>query len=394
MMAESVSGTHPVISDAEFAERARRLQALVGESEFDILLVNGHEADFANVRYLSDYWPIFESAGVLVPPSGPLTLLIGPESETYAADRSTVPRIRKLAAYRESADPEYPDVAVSTYSDVFEEAGHPDPVRIGIAGSFATNFVMLEALRAAFPRAEIVRADDALTALRSIKSEAELACLREAFRISELAIDAILAEVRPGLTELELVGVAQQAMYANGAEYEGMPQYVLSGPNSRHAISRATHRQLRSGEALQLNISARVSGYSSGVGRVVAIGKLGASQRTVIEFCLEAHQEVASWLREGVLARDVAIRFRQFYTDHGHEDLYLYGPVHGLGLIEVEPPWVETTSDYAFAKDMTFQIDTFALSPEIGVRWENGVRILADGVEAFSGRHMELLEIG
>jgi len=49
----------------------------------------------ANVRYLSEYWPTFEAAAVFVPAEGEAVLLIGPESETYAAQRSLLPKIEK-----------------------------------------------------------------------------------------------------------------------------------------------------------------------------------------------------------------------------------------------------------------------------------------------------------
>ncbi len=384
----------PSIGDAEFAERGRRLQALAAENGFDLVLVNSSESDFANVRYLSDYWPVFESAGVVVPPEGELTLLIGPESEAFALDRSRIPRVRKLIEYRESADPEYPDIAVDTYPSVFAEAGVPKPRRIGIAGSFATNYVMLESLRAAFPEAELVRADALMTTLRATKSDAELDCLRAAFRISEEAIARLVEVIRPGMTELQLVGIAQEAIYERGAEYEGMVEYVMSGPNSRHAISRASHRVLRSDEVVQLNISARVAGYSSGVGRPIALGKLRPDQREMLEFGLAAHRATESWLRAGVVASDVARRYRAFFAEHGRDEHFLYGPCHGLGLIEVEPPWMEETSDYELQPNMTFQIDTFVVTPEFGGRWENGARILENGVELLSDKGMEVLELG
>ncbi len=384
----------PTIGDEEFADRGRRLQSLVAEQGLDLLLVNSSESDFANVRYLCDYWPVFEFAGVVVPPDGPLTLLIGPESETYAQDRSRLERIRKLSEYRESADPAYPDIEVATYASVFEESGVARPARIGIAGSFSTNYVMLESLRDGFPDAELVRADALLTQLRSVKSEDELACLRAAFSIAEEAVGDVLDELQVGMTELQLVGIAQEAIYSRGAEYEGMVQYVMSGPNSRHAISRASHRVLREGEVVQLNISARVAGYSSGVGRPIVLGRIDPSDRTILEFGLEAHHQTAEWLRAGVTASDVAKQYRAYFTEHGRDDLYLYGPCHGLGLIEVEPPWMEETSDYQLVENMTFQIDTFVLTPAFGARWENGAVITLDGVELLSTERMEVIEIG
>jgi hypothetical protein len=50
----------------------------------DAIVVHSNEADPGNVRYSSDYWPVFESAGVVVPRDGEPILLVGPESETYA----------------------------------------------------------------------------------------------------------------------------------------------------------------------------------------------------------------------------------------------------------------------------------------------------------------------
>ena len=60
----------PAISDREFAERLQRAQAAASEHGYDMLLVNSNEADFANVRYFSSYWTLFEIAGVAIAPHG------------------------------------------------------------------------------------------------------------------------------------------------------------------------------------------------------------------------------------------------------------------------------------------------------------------------------------
>ncbi len=117
------------IPDWEFNERIKRVQNELSARGLDALVVHSNEADFANVRYLSDYWPAFESAGVVVPKNGEAILLIGPESETYAEDRSRIKKIMKLLEYRESAEPEYPDIKTNTYKEVFEEALRGEKVK-------------------------------------------------------------------------------------------------------------------------------------------------------------------------------------------------------------------------------------------------------------------------
>lgn len=386
--------TVPTIPDSEYQKRLDRMQALVQETGFDVLLVNSNETEFANVRYFSGYWPIFEIAGVVVPPTGKPTLLIGPESGTFAHDRSKIARIRLMKEYREPADPEYPGVAVSTFKEVFAESGVSNPRRIGIAGYLVTTAPVLDGLQEAFPEAELVRADHIMVQLRSVKSEAEIVCLKKAFQIAEEAIGEILKQIKPGMTELQVVGIAQKAIYDRGAEYEGMPQYVFSGTSTTHAISRPTHKVIGKAELVQLNISARVDGYSSGVGRPVCMGKMNERMRKLVEFGKTAHEKTIQWMKAGVLAADVACKYKQLFIDNGYENNFLYGPCHGLGMIEVEPPWMEESSKYSLKENMCFNVDTFLYAQgEFGLRWENGVRVTTGGVERFSSKFMEILEL-
>ncbi len=383
----------PVIDKAEFARRFIAAQGKVRQRGYDALVVNSNEADFSNVRYFSDYWPIFETAGVVIPAEGEGGLLIGPESEAFAQDRSVIERIFMMNAYRESADPAYPDIDTYNFKEVFEALGVKSPKRIGIGGYLVTTAPQLDALREAFPNAIIERADEIMVELRSVKSEQELACLRKAFEISEIAMGHVIESIRPGMTELQVVGMVQRSIYEHGAEYEGMPQYVLSGRNTRHAISRPTHRALQSGDMVQLNLSARVSGYSSGVGVPICLGRMDAAQRDLVEFGLEVHNKTIEWLQPGAVAGDIARRYRQYFQDRGHGEHFLYGPCHGLGMIEVEPPWMEEIDHYELTENMCFQADSFVQGEAFGLRWENGGRIAHDGFELFSGRFRRPIEI-
>ena len=143
-----------------------------------------------------------------------------------------------MPEYRESADPSYPHMRFATYRDVFAKLGIAgENLRIGVASILDTNVVVWESLKATFPKAELVDARDVMVALRSIKSENEIACLREAARITKIATDEVIKVLRPGVTELQMVGVAQAAVYANGAEYEGLPMYCFS-QRARSTLSR------------------------------------------------------------------------------------------------------------------------------------------------------------
>ena len=382
------------IPDKEYRDRLKRFQHNIREAGLDAALVHSNEADFAHVRYLSEYWPTFETAGIFVPAQGSPILIIGPESEAYAKGRSKIRRIVKMVEYRESADPEYPGIPVAHFTDVVRKAlPNAKLKRLGLVGYSIMPLPVYMSLKAELPRVELVKADDTLVSLRIIKSANEIRLMRRAFRISEIAIDAILGEIKPGMTELQVTGIAQREIYRHGGEYEGHALYCFCGPATNNAISRPTHNRIKKHEMIQLNIGARVGGYSSSVGIPVSIGKLPARKKRLQEFGLEAHLKTMELIKAGKPAAEVVEEYEAFVKKRGFKKYMLYGPCHGIGMMEVERPWMESTSTYALQENMTFQVDTFFHDKDFGLRWENGVRVTKTGVEKLSKKFMRLVEL-
>ena len=107
-------------------------------------------------------------------------------------------------------------------------------------------------------------------------------------------------------------------------------------------------------------------------------------KKAIVEFCLKQHQWTEKQLKAGVYADDVAKRFLQNFKDAGYEKNYVYGPCHGTGMIEVEAPWMETSTHYKLEENMTFQIDTFVAGSTFGCRWEKGIAVKENGVENYT----------
>ena len=373
------------IPNNEYKESVQRCAKILQREKLDVLIVNGNEADYANPRYFSGFWPLFERAGVAIAASGDAALMVGPESSIFGADRNKLDKIFTLLAYRESADPAYPEAKPDTFHDVFKAIGViGENIRIGVASYLDTSVVIFNAIKEAFPKAQIVDAGKIMVELRRVKSENELACLREGYRIADLATQAVMQEIRPGMTELQAVGIAQRVIYENGAEYEGLPMYVFSEASTRHAISRSSYREFQKGDIVQLNLSAKIDGYSAAIGYPICLGKLEGQRRDIVQFCREAHAWSEKQVKAGVWAADIAKGFYNYFVDHGYEKNYVYGPLHGTGIIEVEAPWCETSSTYNLEPNMTFQVDTYISSDTFGVRWEKGIAVKEGGYEVLS----------
>ena len=373
------------IPDHEYKERVQRCAKILQREKLDVLIVNGNEADYANPRYFSGFWPLFERAGVAIAANGDAALMVGPESAVFGADRNKLDKTFVLTAYREGADPAYPEAKPDTFHDVFKAIGVTGKkIRIGVASFLDTSVTIFNAIKEAFPEAEIVDAGKIMVELRRIKSENELACLREGYRIADLATQQVMKEIRPGMTELQAVGIAQRVVYENGAEYEGLPMYVFSEASTRHAISRSSYREFQKGDIVQLNLSAKIDGYSAAIGYPICLGTLEGQRRDIVQFCREAHAWSEKQVKAGVYAADIAKGFYKYFVDHGYEKNYVYGPLHGTGIIEVEAPWCETSSTYYLEPNMTFQVDTYISSDTFGVRWEKGIAVKEGGYEVLS----------
>ncbi len=373
------------IPDHEYLERIQRASKLIAARGLDVMLVVSTESDYANARYFSGFWPLFERAGVAISASGDAALLVGPESAVFGKDMGKLEKVFVLKEFRESADPAYPELVPDTFADAFKAIGvSGKKIRIGLGSYVECTLPIYEGIKAAYPDAEIVICNDIMVELRKIKSANELACIREGFRIIELATDEVIKCLKPGVTELQMVGVAQRVIYENGAEYEGLPMYVFSEESTRHAISRSRYRQIGKGDIVQLNLSAKIDGYSPAIGLPVVMGKLEGERREIVEFCRQQHEWTTSQIKAGVVASDIAKQFLQNFKDAGYEKNYVYGPCHGTGMIEVEAPWMETSSDYVLEENMTFQVDTFISGPTFGCRWEKGIAVTKDGCESYT----------
>ena len=138
-----------------------------------------------------------------------------------------------------------------------------------------------------------------------------------------------------------------------------------------------------------------MDGYSPSVGRPFCLGKMTSRQRKLIGFGRDMHYKTYEWVQAGMVAKEVVIKYEEYVKEQGMEQYYLYGPCHGLGLMEVEQPWMESISEYILEPNMTFWADSFFYDKDLGLRWENGLRVSESGPAEMlnEGTHMDIIEI-
>ncbi len=366
----------------EFAERVKKAQQLMIERGIDILFAFANEAEPQFVRYLSDYWPSFETAAVICAQKGDPILLIGPESMTYASDRSKIKDIRRIMCLRESSNPDYPGHKLDTLAEVIESLHCTSPIRkFAVAGyNLLPKIVydeIVQTLALFGGEAEIIRGDDLLMQLRMIKSPAEIACLRKAGEITVKALENVLANIKPGMTEQQVCGYAMQAIFENGGELEAYPFWTLAGKGSNQAISRPRSKIILPHDYVHLNIGARYEGYAASIARGVFFGEPDKWVLDAMKAAHEAADVVEAELHDQNNSGYIAKRYFDTLAKTDHAKYTLYGPCHATGLMEGEPPWIDTDTDFTVYENMTFCIDMFLGNNDtgFGLRYEDSVRV-------------------
>lgn len=176
------------IPKKEFEERISNIRKEMEAQKLDAVLVYGDEYRKENLRYVSNYWPIFERGALLVGKTGNPVVLCAPEGEKLAKEMSVWEDIRLLPDFLCVTVPDeidYPMASYTSFKKLAEELRAAGPLnKLGISGMDAMSASLLDIIESAFA-CEISDANPILFELRKNKSENEIACLMEAARIAD-----------------------------------------------------------------------------------------------------------------------------------------------------------------------------------------------------------------
>lgn len=383
----------PIIPDSDYQQRVIRLQTEMAKANLDVLVTYSSESEPASSRYLADFWPFFDFAGVVVPREGaPALVTGGPESFEFARQFSRIKDIHIHPLFVESSAPDWvPPVTYEDFRSILAAVCKQTLRRIGVTDWNIFPHPIFVDLQKAAPEAELVPADDVLLRVRAIKSEYEMVAIRKAYWITEQAMIEAMNSLCEGMAEWEIEAEAHVAMRRLGAEGTSYPIWVCSGPNTRQSLCRSTNRRIRRNELVQLTFGARYMGYCGNMCRPLSIGNPPDKVRQLMNVALEGFEGALRDIRPGVSARQVFQNYHNTLGRYGFEQFTLYGPAHGTGSSEVEGLWLGAGSDTIIQPGMQFNIDVWLSDGEYGLRYEDGILVTEQGIEELTSYRREII---
>ncbi len=191
---------------------------------------------------------------------------------------------------------------------------------------------------------------------RAVKSEEELAEIRDSMDIIHEGFWALLDAFAPGKTEAEIMAPAVEVFFARGAGPR-MMNIVLSGENGEAEAHFKVPGHRRVGERDLLLYSLEIAGaggYWVEFSRALIAGE--PSQRTLqmADVYPEAMQAARKMMRAGVLACDVHRVVAETFARQGFFLGHLSG--HSIGTTMIEHPAIGAKSRVELKENMIFSL--------------------------------------
>ena len=179
----------------------------------------------------------------------------------------------------------------------------------------------------------------------TLKSDAELALMREAGLIVGRCLELLKATIQPGMTTLDLDDVAEKFIRDAGAVpsfkgYHGFPATLCTSINDEivHGIPSA-ERVIRDGDIVSIDCGAIVGGMHGDAAITVSVGEVPDDVLAMLRVCEESMWRGFAAARLGGRLSDISHAIEAHIRPHGYGIVEEYVG-HGIGHALHEDPQV------------------------------------------------------
>ena len=231
-----------------------------------------------------------------------------------------------------------------------------------------------------------------MTELRGSKDEEELSCMTAAQRIAEGALEQILKEIRPGMTEKEIAARLNYLMVSAGAEKTSFDTIVASGPNGSMPHAVPGMRKVREGDFITMDFGCVYKGYCSDMTRTVALGRPSDEMRNVYDIVLQAQLAGIAAAKAGVTGAVIDGAARKVIQDAGYGVYFGHSFGHSLGIDIHEAPNAAPGNDKPMPDGAVVSAEPGIYLPgKFGVRIEDVMILRPDGAQVITKAPKALL---
>ena len=251
-------------------------------------------------------------------------------------------------------------------------------------------------LTGALPDVAFVDAAQVIVKLRMVKSEEELAYIRQAGEVTARARQRLFGMIRPGMTEREATRMMRRLILEEGGDGTSFVMLLLGIPGSRNPFG--YDRPLAAGQVIGVDTGARVGMYTIDYTRWGVLGRSKDALRRMYVALLEVNRKMAAALGPGVRCSEVyRVGMEAIHKACAkNSGLNRFGPSrmgHGQGLLITEPPSIHPDDHTPLRPGMVLSTEPGLTADGVQMLWEDVFVITDNGSVQITWESDELTQV-
>ncbi len=265
---------------------------------------------------------------------------------------------------------------------------------IVIGPSYMHPSAYINKLQAYVPDLNVIDVYPLIIKLRMIKSDAEVAAIRQAIKITGFGLNYIASRLKPHIYEYQIEGLFRFAIKDFVNAEPAFDTIIASGPNAVILHYPNPKDKIADGALLLCDLGARNDGYSADITRTYpASGFFNSLQKEVYEAVLATNKHIITFARPGITLLDLQKEAITFLTtqclnraliDTPEQIVqhYYHNVSHHLGLDTHDPAMREMPLEPGNV--ITVEPGLYFANLGIGIRIEDDILITKTGAENLS----------
>lgn len=231
-----------------------------------------------------------------------------------------------------------------------------------------------------------------LDAMRAVKSQTELAYIKQAQSLTDQTLEYILPRITIGRTEREIMLDMEFFMRGLGASGISFDFIVVSGKNSSLPHGVPTDKKIENGDFITMDFGGIVGGYCSDMTRTVAIGNISDEQKKVYDTTLKAQLAAIDAIKAGAVCGDIDKVARDIISDAGYKGCFGHALGHSVGIDVHESPNLSPNNKAILEVGNVVTVEPgIYLENKFGVRIEDMVYVTKDGCVNLTSSNKKLI---
>ncbi len=380
----------PLFTTEEYLARIKKTQTRMSSAGIDVLLVS----DPANMNYLTGYdgWSFYVPQAVAVSLDDDKPIWIGRGMDANGARHTTFLDEDRIIGYPDDYVQSTVKHPMNFVADEIKRRGwHKRTIGVEMDAYYfsARGFVELQK---DLPQASFKDGNLLVSWVRVIKSDQEIAYMKQAGKISEKVMQTALDNLQPGIRECDAVAAVYQAQMTGtpefGGDYPAIVPMMPTGEKTSAPHLTWTDDPYKDEQAVNLELAACRHRYHSPLARTAYLGKNPADELSKLaDHTVKGLDLTLEAIKPGKLCEEIELVWREHIAKAGLEKESRIGYSMGLNY---PPDWGEHTASLrpgdktVLEPNMTFHMILGMWMDDYGFECSESFRVTENGCETFA----------